>query len=751
MTWYDLGNSWRNLYLLSSMLTAFALGVLFASHHLFAKRSRAACFLTGVAATPFVQYLWTLALSIVWPTASKWLYIGVLPAASGVYLAVVCAVNGKRIPELWKKAVAFARRLLHFDKPALACLCFALCIVILLAPVCIRFCSSMNSLVLSGDSGEYMALAERYCNDRSLWHLLEKEELEGRFRGHSHFPSLELFISHGLFHTGAEFGYPYDKPAVSGLGMLTFYALAAYGALLLVLCREKKPYILLGVVLLNIIPNLYDSVAGAPRDIWRILALLLGILYFQGLSARTAGFWSVLGKAASTLFACFVVMSAHVVCFVQLPFIVVAWVVWQWLSSLYAADGQAGKTLLRSIVIALGGAVGTLIAFSGNLWCYLRWGQLSPWRLTTTFTDAPWYQGYLLQDYRIEETTTQLNFLEDVDSILYAHASPLGPWGFRVALIAFLCVLAALVVRRIRLRRQVAAARQQDGPVAVILRTDEAGNRQVEILLYAVLMPLMMLAPMTGLLDTGFYSFSGTFTRMPRYSVQWYLPAAVALCAVLAALSDLWPVLLEKLTGWLQKRREQKSSRLTEKAAASFSAALPSLRRLPAWLCVLLCLFGFVQGTKQTGYADSFYRTSRHVMESQSLLLDNGFQQKFALLMALAEETSDEEMILIPRTGYQYPLHGKGHVLDANPIVPVMNLPLEEVPAELARMNVVMLATESDFWDNRYYPLSTLAQYLESLPEEQRVEYGGMRYYIVKPELAQTAHEWMKNHPLEEE
>ena len=81
----------------------------------------------------------------------------------------------------------------------------------------------------------------------------------------------------------------------------------------------------------------------------------------------------------------------------------------------------------------------------------------------------------------------------------------------------------------------------------------------------------------------------------------------------------------------------------------------------------------------------------------------------------------------------------------------LMNLSLEEVPAELERMNVVLLATESDFWDNRYYPLSTLAQYLESLPEEQRLEVGGMRYYLVKPELAQFAQAWMKDHPVEEE
>ncbi len=748
MTWLDLGNGWRNLYLLSCMLTAFALGTGFAVHRLFAKRSRMACFLTGVAATPFVQYLWTLLLALLWPTASKWVYIAALPALSGLYLAALALKNLRRIPALWQQGLAFWKRVCSFEKPALACLCLALCIVILLLPVCIRFCSSMNSLTLSGDSAEYMALAERYCNDRSLMHLLEKEELEGRFRGHSHFPSLELYMSYGLFHTPEEIGYPYDKPAVSGLGMLTFYAIAAYGALLLCLCREKKPYILLGVVLLNIIPNLYDSVAGAPRDIWRILALLLAVLYFAGLNVEKKGAWRTLGKAAVTLLICFAVMSAHVVCFVQLPFIVVAWVVWQWLSSLYRRDGQAGRVLLRSIATAIGGAVGTLVAFSGNLWCFFRWGELSPWRLMTTFTDAPWYQGYMLQDYRLEETTTQLNFFANMDGILYAHASPLGPWGFRIALVALAVVLVALILRRVALGKQVKAARADhpaDGPIAVLFRPEPAREQPAYDLLYAALVTLLMLAPMTGLLDTSFYSFSGTFTMMPRYSLQWYLVAAVMLCTALAALADWWP----RFLGWLKRRPV--AVKLGQHWPAVRQGLGRAVRNLPAWLCVLLCVAGLWQGTKQTGHAESFYRSSRQVMEDNVLLMDNGFQEKFGLLMALSDQVAEDEKILIPRTGYQYPLHGKGHVLDANPIVPIMNLSLEEVPGELDQMNVVMLATESAFWDHRYYPLSTLAIWLEALPESQRIEYGGMRYYLLKPELAQFAQAWMEAHPAGEE
>jgi len=230
---------------------------------------------------------------------------------------------------------------------------------------------------------------------------------------------------------------------------------------------------------------------------------------------------------------------------------------------------------------------------------------------------------------------------------------------------------------------------------------------------------------------------------MPRYSLQWFFVAAAALCAALAALADLLP----GAARWLAERIPERLGCIRRHR----ESLCAMLRALPLWLCAALCVLGFVQGTRQTGYANSFYRSSRHVMESESLLLDNGFREKFALLMALADEVGEEEMILIPRTGYQYPLHGRGHVLDANPIVPVMDLSLEEVPAELERMKVAMLATESDFWDQRYYPASTLAEYLETLPEAQRIEYGGMRYYLLKPELAEAAARWMADHPAGEE
>ena len=283
MTWLDLGNGWRNIYLLSCMAQMFGLGCLFACRRWFSPRSRMACFLTGVAATPVVQYLWTLLLAFVWPHAPQLVYIGTLPALSAVCVLTLAVMNIRRVKERIGQGLAFLKRCLRFDRPALAALCFAICIVILIAPVCVRFMSSMNA-VNGGDAGEYLALGLHYCENRDLSVLLEKEETVGHFRGHSHFPSLELFMSYGLFHTDGAYGYPNDKPVFTGIGMLIFYAACAYAALLLHFCREKKICVLLGAVLFNLIPQLYYSVSGAPRDVWRILALLLAVLVFSGIT-----------------------------------------------------------------------------------------------------------------------------------------------------------------------------------------------------------------------------------------------------------------------------------------------------------------------------------------------------------------------------------------------------------------------------------------------------------------------------------
>lgn len=105
-------------------------------------------------------------------------------------------------------------------------------------------------------------------------------------------------------------------------------------------------------------------------------------------------------------------------------------------------------------------------------------------------------------------------------------------------------------------------------------------------------------------------------------------------------------------------------------------------------------------------------------MEEESLLLDNGFRDQYALLMEVAAQVPEERKILITRVGYQYALRGRGYLLTANPIVPLMNLEKDAVGAALAEMNVALLATEPDFWDERYYPLSTLNDYLSGLPRD---------------------------------
>ena len=712
MTWLDIGNGWRNLFLLSCLVQMGALGTLFAVNGWFSKRSRLACFLTGMAVTPLVQYLWTLLLAIVWPAASRWAYIGILPLFSAAYLAVLGLKNIRRAKELFARGWQFARRCLRFDKPALIAACFVICLVLLVGPACVRFLSSMEC-VKGGDAGEYMALGLDFCENRELSTLLEKEELEGHFRGHSHFPSLELYMSYGLFHTGGEMGYPHDKAAFTGLGMLIFYALMAYAALLLHFCREKKITVLLGILLFNLVPVLYTSVEGAPRDIWRILALLTAANAFAGF--EEGGNWKAyIGKLLFSFGLCFTVMSTHVVCFVVLPFIVIAWVLWRWLHASLTLYRGGLKALVRAAGIALSGAAGTLLGFSGNLWCYLRWGQMSPWRLMTTYTDAPWYSMYMDIEYKLEETTTHLNFWQAKDSILMGYATPIGVWGFWLAVAAMAGVIAYLIFARVQMKHRVQSLvrEAEDGPIGVIVTNRSHSAQTASLLGLCALTTLMTLAPMTGILDSPLYSFSGSFLKMTRYTLQWFMMGNVMICASLTALIDHWP-------------------------AGCFRAAW--MKQLPVYLCALLCVLSMVKGTNQTGYTNTFYRLSRGVMESESILLDNGFRSRYALLMDVAEEVEDEQKILITRVGYQYPLRGRGYVLTTNPIVPLMNLTAEEIGPALEEMNAAMLATEPAFWDERYYKLSALETYFDSLPDDQIIETETMRLYLFDRSLIPAA------------
>lgn len=719
MTWLDIGNGWRNLFLLSSLLQMGALGCLFAARGWFVKKSRVACLLTGVASTPLVQYLWTLMLAAVWPHAPRLVYIGTLPALAALTLLVMGVLRLRCLKEKIRTGLQFLRRCLQLDKPALIALCFALCIVLLIGPVCVRFMSSMNS-VGGGDAGEYMALGLHFCENRDLGYLLEKEETVGHFRGHSHFPSLELYMSYGLFHTGGEVGYPNDKAAFTAIGMLIFYVAAAYAALLAHFGREKKLCLCLGVLLFNLVPELYHSVAGAPRDIWRILAILWAVCVFAGITEE--GNWKhYLPKLLLSFAVCFTVMSTHVVCFVTLPFVVVAWVIWRTVNAAMTKLRGTGKALVRSVGIALAGAAGTLAAFSGNIWCFLKWGEMSPWRLMTTYTDAPWFDMYMDLEYRLEETTTHLNFWQDADSIIQGYATPVGPMGMWLALGVLVLTMAVLIACRICMRRRanelIRSVRDQEGEgacaIGVIVNHNTGATETVSLMAFTAIITLLTLAPMSGVLDSPLYSFSGAFAKLPRYTLQWFLLANVTTCAVIAAVLEHW-------NGWMERLR------LSDRAW---------LKTLPAWLCAALCLMLLMKGVNQTGYSKSFYRYTRDVVESEEILLDNGFRDQYAELMDVAQKVGEDQKILITRVGYQYALRGKAYVLTSNPIVPLLNLPLEEVGAELERLNVAMIATEPDFWDKRYYALSTLNEWLEQLPQEQVVESEKMRMYLLDPAL----------------
>jgi len=699
MTWLDIGNGWRNLFLLSCMLQAFALGVLFAVHGFWMKRNRAAAFLAGVAVTPFAQYLWMLLLSLLWSEAPRLIYIGVPPAlAAGYLLFLLFKTRGRWLALLqsgWQ-----AVRKLRIDRAAIVSVCFAAAMAVLLLPVCIR--TATSAIAAQGDSGEYMGLALRYAETRDTAALLTKNDTQADYRGHAHFPSLELYMAYGLMHTSDTYGYPYDKPMFTAVGLLVFYLLAAFLALCLRAARGKLRWVMLGLLLLNLIPNLVYSFGGATRDAWRCLAVLLAALAFFDLRPGKGRHYLL--NILFAFFVGFTAMSAHVLCFVIVPFIVVAWVVAVWLEALAKRDRPL-RTLLKSAGAALGAAAGVLLGFAGNLWCYFKWGELSPWRVITTYTDAPWYQTYLELDYRLEETTTHLNFWSARRDIVMAHATPVGIWGMRLAVLAAVLFVVWVVWKR----------RQRPADL-----TKTAPDMSLPMI---ALLTLCTLAPMTGLLDTRFYSFSGTFIKLQRYTLQWYLFACALLAAAGAWAEDKWPMFVQ----WIQKRIKK--------------PALPAWAgRLPAYLCVVLCVCWFAEGTKVTGYSASFFRLGRPWLTEPAYAQDTYIIDEYGTLMKFAALLGDDQNLLIARENYQYPLHSRALLLTANPVAPILNLTLAEIPAALARQSIVAVVTEPGYWDDRFYGETTLSEYISALPPEQIVQEDAMRIYILDAELAAAYH-----------
>ena len=103
--------------------------------------------------------------------------------------------------------------------------------------------------------------------------------------------------------------------------------------------------------------------------------------------------------------------------------------------------------------------------------------------------------------------------------------------------------------------------------------------------------------------------------------------------------------------------------------------------------------------------------------------------------MKLAAAVPEDEAFLVTEVGDQYALGARGYALTSNAWVDLMVTSVDDLPAELAKRKVAVIATDKDFWDTRYFALSELSEYLSSLPSEQIVEDDVMRFYLIDPAL----------------
>lgn len=704
LTWLDVGNGWRNLYLLSCAAQMLALGTAFARGRLLGRRLPS--FLLGMAATPFVQWLWMLLMGAVWPQAPRLLLIGALPAAGAIYLLVTLLRSRKRWRSWISSALERLRALPRMKPGDALCLALALALAIVLVPVGVRMATS--TALCWQDSGEYLALASRYAQTRDLAQLLEKDVTDGYFVAHGHFPSLDLYESYAFLHTGGTIGYPYDKPVFTALGLLPGYLMLAMVAALLLVTRGHRKATALGLLLIGLVPMLYASLIAAPRDLWRMLAMLAFFLCFSAL--RPEGRWpAVLGKAALAMLLGFACMASHVVMFVILPFLVVAWVLVWWLGAI--GSGEAGRTLGRAVVVALGAAAGVVTAFLGNLQCYLKWGQMLPAMRMDSFTDAAWYPLYDRMMRRSEAISTSTPIWRQPDRVLLGYLSPVGWLG----LICALLLLTAAVVALVRRAREPI---RRAAPIESLAR----------VRCFLAFGLLLMLLPMTGLLDTPVYSFSGAFTAVPRYTVQWFLLATLLPPALLSALEERAPAWAD---AWATRR-------------AARPGVLRACKAAPAAALTLLCVLAFAACTSARGYTDNVYRMTvcKGLLENPAYSQDNTLRTRYQTLLRVADCLEDGQELLLVDLGDQYGARGKGRFLQSDAYSELLVTPEAEMARALAEKRIAVIATSIRFWDDRFYVQTDLDAYLRTLPPNRVVEDGTMRFYVLEPSLTEPIAAW---------
>ena len=239
MTWLDIGNGWRNLFLLLRASGGGAGPLVLPAGLVPAPGIRWPAFSRALAATP-------CAVSV---DAAAGAGGGPRPQG-GSYRCAAGAGGGR--PAGWGSSrLTRLRAFLRVGAPAHAMphsgcgplrmdRATAAAWLRLAWSFCLRRCACATCPAWRACAGATRANTWPWPNATvrtATWETSWKDDTTGHFRGHNHFPSLELYMSYGLFHTGGQVGYPNDKAVFTGLGLNTFYVAAAYLALLIVACQ----------------------------------------------------------------------------------------------------------------------------------------------------------------------------------------------------------------------------------------------------------------------------------------------------------------------------------------------------------------------------------------------------------------------------------------------------------------------------------------------------------------------------------
>lgn len=475
-------------YLYSTAITAISLGCIFLKNKII-RGSKTASFLIGFSSVPFVQFLWTMALVLLFRNGtSRYMYILPIPAVASVFIGVMLIHSFRSgwsfdlrslKRNIWKLIKGDKK---HSTLENLAMIgLFAISVV---SWIFLSYKLSVTSQFIESDTMEYFHKASYFANHRELSALSYVNGIpNGSGVADHHFPSYTAYLAYAFMHTTADvIGFPHHEAALfAGSLVMVLCLLASIMGLYCIFDGRGLHFLGVPATLWMCMP-LVANTFGSPRDMFRFcafcvfLAFLTNYLQIEKTQKRDIGIMAL---------AAFVGASAHVLNFVLVFLSLGAYVVYIIWTSI---ESRNAKLCGNYVPIAVSILAGALLSFAGNICNFFVAGKWTAVRL-----DFSKYDFYADYSAFLTKSDVEIPMLQRWSTILYLDVSNLGA----MLAIGFLLTLIYVFIRR----------KEMDGKLR-----------------FFALVVLFIALPLSGVLDIEkLYRFSYYFTKVPRYGLPFFL------------------------------------------------------------------------------------------------------------------------------------------------------------------------------------------------------------------------------------